>query len=227
MGTIPAGLARYYYDEFQGMRKYGMMGCDYDATGNRRQMNLEFYTIVRLCANPDESFERIFDDFCSAYGAAKDEVRAYYEAVERDGGKARELAERRKVEGPEQFDEETKRKVPLLQAYGRNESELTEKRDLAAAIYARHRMAGDLADGQLESLRRLALDAEHAVLVFRFIMALEGSPLDELKARAASLQTFRLDHYRELPDDYAAMYRFWWSEIQFWKHYNKRCAEGR
>ena len=227
MGTIPAGLARYYYDEFQGMRKYGMMGCDYDATGNRRQMNLEFYTITRLCANPDESFERIFDDFCSAYGAAKDEVRRYYEMVERDGGRARDLAERRKVEGPEAFDEETKRKVPLLQAYGRNERELVEKRDFAAAVYARHKMAGDLTGDQLESLRRLALDAEHAVLVFRFIMALEGSPLEELKARADRLQAFRLDHYRELPDDYAAIYRFWWSEIQFWKHYNKRRAEGR
>ena len=73
----------------------------------------------------------------------------------------------------------------------------------------------------------LALDAEHAVLVFRFIDALEGIPLDELKARADRLQAFRLDHYRELPDDYAGIYRRWWGEIQFWQHYNRRRAEGR
>ena len=125
------------------------------------------------------------------------------------------------------FDGEQPRKVPLLQAYGRNERELAEKRDFAADIYARHRMAGDLTESELRSLKLLALDAEHAVLVFRFIDALESAPLDELKARADRLQTFRLDRYREMPDDYAAMYRFWWSEIQFWKHYNKRRAEGR
>ena len=227
MGTIPLGLARYFYDEFQGMRKYGMMGCDYDATDNRRQLGLEFYTIARLCANPDESFERIFDDFCSAYGAAKDEVRAYYEAVERDGEAARAKAQLKKERKVEDFDEEQPRKVPLLQAYGRNEKELVEKRDLAVGIYARHKMAGDLSDDQLKSLRMLALDAEHAVLVYRFIVALEGTPLDELKARADRLQAFRLDHYRELPDDYAGIYRRWWGEIQFWQHYNRRRAEGR
>ena len=48
-----------------------------------------------------------------------------------------------------------------------------------------------------------------------------------LKARADRLQAFRLDHYRELPDDYAGIYRRWWSEIQFWQHYNKRRASGR
>ncbi|MBR2982735.1 MAG: DUF4838 domain-containing protein [Kiritimatiellae bacterium] len=226
-GSIPAGLARYFYDEFQGMRKYGMMGCDYDATGNRRQSGLEFYTIARLCANPDESFEKIFDDFCSVYGAAKDEVRAYYEMVERDGRKARDRAQRKGEGKVDDFDGEQPRKVPLLQAYGRNERELAEKRDFAAGIYARHRMAGDLTESELRSLKLLALDAEHAVLVFRFIDALESAPLDELKARADRLQAFRLDRYREMPDDYAAIYRFWWSEIQFWKHYNKRRAEGR
>jgi len=222
MGVIPAGHARYYYEEFQGMRQFGMTGCDYDATANRRALNLEFYTLARLCANPDECFEKIFDDFCSVYGAAKQEVRAYYEAVERDGRRALDLARLNRERKVDDFDSLQSKKVPRLQAYGRNEQELVEKRELAARILARHEVANDLTDAQLESLRRLALDAEHAVLLFRFVDALETAPLDELEARADRLQAFRREHYRELPDDYAGLYRRWWGEIQFWKHYNKR-----
>ena len=90
--------------------------------------------------------------------------------------------------GPEAFDDAPARKVPLLQAFGRN---------------------------------------EQAVLLYRFIVALEDPSLDELKSRAERLQAFRLKHYRELPDDYAGVYRRWWAEIQFWQHYNKRLRAGR
>mgnify|MGYP003295838712 FL=1 len=117
--------------------------------------------------------------------------------------------------------------MPLIQAYGRDEKELAEKRDLVADILARHEVAGDLSDTELLNLRRLALVAEQAVLVYRFITALENPSLEELKARADRLQAFRLRHYRELPDDYAGVYRRWWAEIQFWQHYNKRLRAGR
>jgi len=227
-GSIPAGYGRYFYDEFQGMRRYGMMGCDYDADDNRRVQNLEFYVLVRLCADPDESFEQIFDDFCSAYGAAKDEVRAYFEVVEREGMAARELALRKKERKVEDFDEDTPRKVPLMQAFGHSESNLLARLEMTRAIRRRHEKAKDLSEIEMRNVRELELVAEQAVLVYRLFVSVENAPLDELKKIVDDLQSFRIAHCRDLEDTYAGIYRRWWGEIQIWNHYyRKRLKEGK
>ena len=223
MGTIHRGYERRFYDEFHAMLGLGMIGCDYDANVNRATTAIEFYVMAKAIADPSLSFEAIVSGYYAAYGAAAPEVRRYYEAVRASGEAAvgRWMRERR--EQPE-FFAEARRDVPRTQEFGRSEDGLLEKKAIVDEAVARHAEAGDLSDVEMRRLKNLALQAEHGVLTYRFLVSVTDMPVDEMKARAKALNDFRVAHKADLPDLYTKIYRIWWGEIRYWKIYFRRCS---
>ena len=74
----------------------------------------------------------------------------------------------------------------------------------------------------MRRLRNLALQAEHGVLTYRFLVSVTDMPVEEMNARAKALNDFRVAHKDELPDLYTKVYRIWWGEIRYWKIYFRR-----
>ena len=224
MCSIPRGLDKWVFDQFHEMRKLGMWGCDFDANDNRLMEAPEFYTIARLFSDPTVTFEEIVDDYCSGFGAAASEVKAYFADVRRCGERARELAQTQGAERSADFDEPEKRSVPLGCAYGRKESDLAAQLEMLNAALRKHALADDLEPIELKRLVQLRLNAEQALLVYRFIVAVEGKPVEELQRRADALQAFRVAHRDQLPDIYSHVYRKWWGEIRYWNQMHRRGA---
>ena len=212
LGEIHRGFEKRLYEEFHNCLKMGLVGADYDANRVRPPQAPEFYVAARMMVEPDTSFEMIMDEYCDGYGAAKAEVRAFFRAVHETADRARrEFAAAGMRLGPSQLSIDGG--TVTLQSYGRNESELTEKRDILVRALAAHPELDARSKARLENL---ILQCEHAIKTFRFI---EGASLDlsEFRRRADELLDFRLKHRTDLPDDYPCVFRKWWGEIQTWK----------
>lgn len=214
LGSIPRGMERYIYQNFHESIDCGVIGFDYDAPANRLVMDIEYYVTGKMLQDPDMDFEKVCDEFYSGYGAAKAEVKEYFEAVRRDGERARSefLANGEKLDhsqismfGPR-----------ALQAYGRDEAELREKVGILERALVAH---PDLDAAAKKKLETLLLVAKHAVVTFRFCAAAENymTDMQTFWDRSRELLEFRRQHYRDLSDDYASIFRGWWGEVQQWK----------
>lgn len=212
LGAIPRGLERYLFENMKEAISYGAIGFDYDAPANRLPNNLEYYVTGKMLTNPNMDFAGVCEEYYSAYGAAAKEVREYFEAVRRDGERARSLF----IANGERLDHSQLAMGGgnALQAYGRNEDELRSKLKILECALKAH--SSDLTALERRRLESLALQARHAVVTFRFLSA-KDLPQEEFWKRSRELLAFRKAHYRDLPDCYGAVFRKWWGEVQTWK----------
>ena len=223
--TIHRGLERYFYDQFHDLLKLGMIGCDYDADANRPATTFEFYVMARAFSDPSAKFDDIAEDYCSAYGAAADEVKAYYEAVRKTGEAARAKRQAAKIADPEMFRDGVG-KLPDAHVYGRDAGELAEKKAIVDAALAKHEASGDLSPVELSRLRSLALQAEHGLLTYRFMTDVAGGTDEALRRSADELQKFRVANSATLPDVYSHIYRHSWAEFRYWRKCHERLSGG-
>ena len=77
--AMPHEISTDYYTEFQEMRKAHMKRIDVDGP------NLSFgtqgpflYMLTRPMVRPDMTYDELLDEYCSAFGPAKDAVRDYW-----------------------------------------------------------------------------------------------------------------------------------------------------
>jgi len=76
---ITSDADKLYFDVFQLAYANGMLGTDYDTVlGNWANYALTYYVIAKEHVDPRQSFEHWQDEFCSGYGAAACEVKAYF-----------------------------------------------------------------------------------------------------------------------------------------------------
>ncbi len=60
--------------------KNGLIGTDFDSlTGQWGTQGLNLYVLPRILNNPDLPVEQVFDEYYSAFGPAKNQVKAYFE----------------------------------------------------------------------------------------------------------------------------------------------------
>ena len=80
MGDLPPGYEEHFFNVFQKLAKAGCIGFDYDAPGIGRQFMdwLDSYVLYHAMNEPDKSFAYWEDHYFSAFGAAADDVKAYY-----------------------------------------------------------------------------------------------------------------------------------------------------
>lgn len=221
LGEIPRGMERYLFENMKEARSFGAVAFDYDAPENRLPNNLEYYVTAKMLANPDMDFEKVCEEYYSGYGEAAKDVKAYFEAVRRDGERARGEF----IANGERLDHSQLAMCGgnALQAYGRNEVELREKWEMLKRASEAHANLKPIERKRLDSL---VLQAEHALVTFRFLSAKDLSQ-EEFWARSRDLLEFRKAHWRDLPDSYGAVFRKWWGELQTWKLLKRPKSAGK
>ncbi|MBR2873607.1 MAG: DUF4838 domain-containing protein [Lentisphaeria bacterium] len=76
---LPMGIEEVIFNHFQIGYKNGMIGTDYDSLhGFWGATGIADYILARAHIYPQKSFAEHLDEYCSAYGAAAPEVKAYY-----------------------------------------------------------------------------------------------------------------------------------------------------
>lgn len=126
-----------------------------------------------------------------------------------------------------EMDEIRRRGFPRDLEDGRSEDELRAKKAILERALAQHVAAGDLRKEERARLENLVLQAEHAILTFRFMDGIDTAPVDELRKRGEALLAFRLKHKEDLPDIYAHVFGLSRPEGRYWGLYHKRLSRGR
>lgn len=76
---LPMGFEKQLFDHFQLGIKNGIIGTDYDSLHNFwPATGFADYILARAHTDPSKSFEYWEDEYCSAYGVAKNKVRDYF-----------------------------------------------------------------------------------------------------------------------------------------------------
>jgi len=77
--AVPIGAEKHMYDAFQVAYGFGVVAVDYDSlTGMWPYCGMSDYVLAHTFADPTKSFEHWEDHYCSAYGPADADVKAYY-----------------------------------------------------------------------------------------------------------------------------------------------------
>lgn len=76
---LPMGIEEILFNHFQVGFKNGMVGTDYDSLhGFWGTTGIADYILARAHVYPKRTFEEHLNEYCSAFGAAAPEVKAYY-----------------------------------------------------------------------------------------------------------------------------------------------------
>ena len=194
-GILPRGVEKDVYDIFQDARSYGLVGVDFDAYLWRHQLAPESYVTGRMVAEPEKSFDALMDEFCSAYGAAAPDVRAYYGRIRarHDAHKAASNADARKANV---LDDSM-----FVFAQTRMHSEMTLAGDLAVLENARTTRA--LSPVEAARLDDMIVRAKGYLIAYRFFnVAAKKGDRAELANVARALIDFRIAHRDAMMDAY-------------------------
>ena len=208
--TLLRGMEKRIFDKFQSVRRnFKLYGVDYDGTLGVRSRDLEHYIICRMIADPEKSFDELVDEYCSAFGEAKDVVKEFYTAARPAGEKM-------------YFHSRSKNRKLLL-----DDSELESVIDkeyanvLSAGLKKLEAFPKDkLSAVEQWRLNRLVLTIRQSLLTAEFIaqgdLAIAGKKNDFTNA-AKALWDFRAAHAAELQENYGnIIYR---SERKYWAIY--------
>lgn len=77
---FPVFYARTLGEDLKFAMNHSMVGADFDSlTGQYAAQGPTLYMIAKILNHPDASVERTIDEFCSAFGPAKGEVKDYFD----------------------------------------------------------------------------------------------------------------------------------------------------
>lgn len=80
--NFPINYAHEFAQCFHHAYENGMYGAELDSnTGNYITMGTTFYMIARLGCRPEMTEEQVLEEYLSAFGGAKDELRAYFDRL--------------------------------------------------------------------------------------------------------------------------------------------------
>jgi len=76
---LPSGFEKKMFENYKVAAKYGIFGTDYDSLhGFWPTSGIADYTLARAQSFPKEPFEKWENEYYSAFGAAKDDVKEYF-----------------------------------------------------------------------------------------------------------------------------------------------------
>ena len=191
--TLLRGMEKRIFDKFQSVRKkFKLYGVDYDGTLGVRSRDLEHYIIVRMIADPEKSFDEIVDEYCSAFGAAAEEVKAFYTAARPAGEKMyfHSRSKNRKL-----LLDDSELESVIDQEYSKVLSENLKKLKAFPT--------DKLSDLEKWRLNRLILTIEQSLLTANFIQQgdmLLANKKNDFQSAAKALWDFRAAHAAELQE---------------------------
>ena len=92
--TAPQNYARAVFEDLEVFKRNGVVATDFDCVNEQfSTKGLIWYMVAKAHRNPDSlGYEVLLDDYCRAgFGPAAQEIRSYYDALERMTDKAAEL----------------------------------------------------------------------------------------------------------------------------------------
>ena len=208
--SLMRGMEKRIYDKYQSARKsFKLYGVDYDGTLGVKSRDLEHYVVARMIANPDLSFEAILDEYCSAFGAAKETVKNFYNTVRPVGEKM-------------YFHSRSKNRKLLL-----DDSELESVVDKEFSTVFCNELkkleafpADKLSAVEKRRMKRLILTVKHSMLTAELYrqgdLDIAGKKND-FQAAAKALWDFRSKHNGFLQENLAEIVRR--SEKKYWARY--------
>ena len=211
-GTVPRGMERVLFDDFQRNLRSGMVGVDYDAPATRPILNFEYYVTARMVADPDATFDEIAADFYSGFGPAAADMKAYFELVRRHGEAARDEIMRVRFKNMRILDDS---QLSTLQCYGRTEEGLRE--ELALADAALKKWKGRIPARYADRIEEARTRAEHAILAYCYFTTDSLKDAAEYVRRGKELVDYRIANAAKMPDNWTAVFGGWSSEIRSWQ----------
>ena len=221
-GSIPRGMERVIYEDFQRHLANGMVGVDYDMpSGKRGVLALENYVTARVVADPDLGFDEICEEFYSGFGAAAPAIRRYFEAVRNTGEKARESFLRDVFPKMRILDDS---KLSRVQCHGHDEAELIEKCNILESASGKYSKA--LSPKRAKRLESLRLQAVNALLAYRFLVT-SANNLEDQKRAGKVLKKFRKENRDYLDDDWPMVFGSLDGEGRAWLRIENKNKKGK
>lgn len=205
---FPIGREKFIWRQHRDLLAVGSLGDCFDSTCGVPATDFDHYTAVRLCADPNCTFDEIECGWCSRFGAAAETVKAYYARIRErcDRGFAKLLAQL-KAEDTEFLDDSH---------FSRHYFKFHTVADLEGDLRILESFDAAKLDG--ESKRRfedLKINARHYIVARR---AHETESAADLKA----LLDYRIAHKASLGMPWKA----YWNKGEFWL-WNKDPAKRR
>jgi hypothetical protein len=172
---LPMGFDKQIFEAFRIGMKYGVMGTSYDSLHGFWDISgLADYVIARGHVDPSKDYDHWVNEYCSAYGAAAPEVRAYFDYFRTNIWEKRLLPHRKAISEAGNNGNFRLGLMRLIATYYK-ESDFD-----AVEKILRKGMEKKLSPRQKYRLETLLLVNEHSRLTFRAIAA-----KDLAKVRAA------------------------------------------
>lgn len=222
--NLPVFYGRKWAELFGHAANNGLLGTDLDALfGQWATQGPNLYIIGRMHYRPDLAVETILDEYYSAFGPAKDQVRAYFEHWEEISNQLTDAAveaQRREMrELWEQYGTPWTNRL-VLASYQFSPESLAEGRRLIESA-VRAAQQDENAIGRVRMLElgltnvEMTLDALDAY--WKFVKNRESRVREKLEAKVSDLMAFRANYERELNINLAWLYneeRGLWSAVR-------------
>jgi hypothetical protein len=81
--NFPAFYARTLGEDLKFAMAHGLKGTDFDSlTGKFSTQGPSLYMLAKILNHPDASVDAVIDEFCAAFGPARDSIRQYFQLWE-------------------------------------------------------------------------------------------------------------------------------------------------
>ena len=185
--SLPMGFEKQLFEAFKIGIKYGVMGTSYDSLHGFWDISgLTDYVLARAHVDPSKDFDHWFSEYCSAYGAAASEVRAYFDYFRTNIWEKRILPNREAITRAARYGFFRAAVMTNIAFYYR-ESDFD-----AVEKILRKGMEKKLSPHQKRRLETLLLVNEHSRLTFR---AMEAKGQEKIRAAV------KLIHFRRANKD--------------------------
>ncbi|MHB9138092.1 MAG: DUF4838 domain-containing protein, partial [Victivallaceae bacterium] len=194
---LPMGFEKQMFDHFQVGLKNGIIGTDYDSLHNYWPVSgIADYILAKAHVAPEKPFEYWENDYCSAFGPAKDDIKEYFAYWRNNIWEKRLQPNYKYILGKGRYGNFRRGIMWEMKKYY-NEADF-DKTDAILAKAA----AQKLSLQEQKRVEELILANQHARLLFE---ALAASKQDK-PAAAEKLLEFRLKHKDQLNISWATMF---------------------
>lgn len=202
--VMPMGLEKKLFDGFKIGVENGIFGTDYDRHGSSWGVSgMANYILARAHSYPDRPFAYWEEEYCSAYGAAKDDIKEYYQYWRKNIWEKRIYPERDLIMKAGRYGNFRRGLMWKLAEYYKTEDFDETDRILQRAS------SRNLSNNEREQLSRLILANQHSRLTYDAITVGtrgdKNSSLDKINA-ARNLLKFRNENALKLQMDWPLLF---------------------
>ena len=186
---LPMGIEEILFNHFQIGYRNGIVGTDYDSMHSFwASTGIADYILARAHVYPQRSFEEHFNEYCSAYGEAASDVKAYYTYFRKEIFEKRLYPNRKQIAEKGKYGNFRRGLMwDLAKYYTGKDFDLTDQ-------MLKKGLTKKLTPKQKSLLEQLLLSNHHARLTYQALSASGPSKIQTAK----TLHKFREDNWDKI-----------------------------